>query len=64
LTGLSSDFLALRDLSSNLRLADWKTTVLVWMDREVLDIRAGRVENFYGLAIDIGTTMVAPICAI
>lgn len=64
MTGLSSDFLALRDLSSNLRLADWKTTVLVWMDREVLDIRAGRVENFYGLAIDIGTTMVAPICAI
>ena len=34
-------------------------TVLVWMDREVLDVRPGRVENIYGLAVDIGTTTVA-----
>ena len=59
LPDLSIDFLALRDLPSKLRLADWKVTVLVWMDREVLDVRPGRVENIYGLAVDIGTTTVA-----
>ena len=59
LPDLSIDFLTLRDLSSKLRLADWKVTVLVWMDREVLDVRPGRVENIYGLAVDIGTTTVA-----
>ena len=59
LPDLSIDFLTLRDLPSKLRLADWKVTVLVWMDREVLDVRPGRVENIYGLAVDIGTTTVA-----
>jgi len=59
LSDLSIDLLALRDLPSKLRLADWKVTVLVWMDREVLDVLPGRVENIYGLAVDIGTTTVA-----
>jgi uncharacterized 2Fe-2S/4Fe-4S cluster protein (DUF4445 family) len=59
LPDLSIDFLTLRDLPTKLRLADWKVTVLVWMDREVLDVLPGRVENIYGLAVDIGTTTVA-----
>jgi uncharacterized 2Fe-2S/4Fe-4S cluster protein (DUF4445 family) len=59
LPDLTIDFLTLRDLPSKLRLAEWKVTVLVWMDREVLDVRRGRVENIYGLAVDIGTTTVA-----
>lgn len=59
LKDLSIDFLALRDLSFKLRSADWKVTVVVWMDREVLDVRAGRVESIYGMAVDIGTTTVA-----
>jgi uncharacterized 2Fe-2S/4Fe-4S cluster protein (DUF4445 family) len=29
------------------------------MDRQILDLRPGKVENFYGLAVDIGTTTVA-----
>ncbi|MBI5968210.1 MAG: DUF4445 domain-containing protein [Deltaproteobacteria bacterium] len=59
LKDLSIDYLALRGISVKLRAAGWKVTVLVWMDREILDVRPGRVENFYGLAVDIGTTTVA-----
>ena len=34
-------------------------TVVVWMDREILEVIPGRVENYYGVAVDIGTTTVA-----
>ncbi len=56
---LAIDFPALQTLPQRLRAGDWKVTVLVWMDREILDVRPGRLENFYGAAVDIGTTTVA-----
>lgn len=56
---LGIDVVALRKMPSVLREKDWKVTALVWMDREILDIKAGRIEEAYGLAVDIGTTTVA-----
>ena len=34
-------------------------TVSVWMDKEIIRFLPGKVEDYYGLAIDIGTTTVA-----
>ena len=59
LEGLAIDFPALRALPGNLRKGGWEATALVWMDREVLEVIPGRLENHYGLAVDIGTTTVA-----
>jgi uncharacterized 2Fe-2S/4Fe-4S cluster protein (DUF4445 family) len=59
LQGLGIDYLTLRTLPENLRAADWRVTALVWMDREILEVIPGRMENFFGLAADIGTTTVA-----
>jgi uncharacterized 2Fe-2S/4Fe-4S cluster protein (DUF4445 family) len=56
---LRIDIHALRELSAVLREGDWKVTVSVWMDQEVIRVRPGRCEDYYGLAIDIGTTTVA-----
>lgn len=56
---ISIDYRALQSLPRKLRCGDWKVTAFVWMDRQVLDVQPGRVENFYGLAVDIGTTTVA-----
>ncbi|RPJ39213.1 MAG: ferredoxin, partial [Deltaproteobacteria bacterium] len=53
------DFLTLKNLPQNLREKNWQATVLVWMDREILEVIPGRAENYYGVAVDIGTTTVA-----
>ncbi|MFC1867421.1 ASKHA domain-containing protein [Thermodesulfobacteriota bacterium] len=59
LKDLNIDLHALRQLPNVLREGDWKVTVSVWMDREVIRIRPGKCESSYGLAIDIGTTTIA-----
>jgi uncharacterized 2Fe-2S/4Fe-4S cluster protein (DUF4445 family) len=59
LKGLSIDLFALKDLPQSLREKNWQATVLVWMDREILEVIPGRMENLYGVAVDIGTTTVA-----
>ncbi len=56
---LSIDFLVLRDLPNTLRKGNWEVTVSVWMDREIIRVRPGKVDHCYGIAIDIGTTTVA-----
>ncbi len=59
IAGLSVDIHALRTLPDALREGNWSVTVSVWNDKEVIRFRPGRHENYYGLAIDIGTTTVA-----
>ena len=59
LNNLSMDYPALQSLPQRLRDGDWKVTAFVGMGREVLDVQPGRVEKFYGLAVDIGTTTLA-----
>jgi len=59
LKNLKIDYPTLQNLPQRLRSARWKVTVFVWMDREIIDLQTGRVEDFYGGALDIGTTTVA-----
>jgi len=56
---LTVDYQCLRTLSSTLREARWNVTVSVWQDKEVIEVRAGYVEDSYGAAVDIGSTTVA-----
>ncbi len=59
LGGMVIDYFALVDLPDVLRKADWKVTAAVWNDREIVRIYPGRVEECWGVAVDIGTTTVA-----
>ena len=59
LTDLNIYIHCLRQLPVVLRDGDWKVTVSVWMDREIVRVRPGKAEHAYGLAIDVGTTTVA-----
>jgi uncharacterized 2Fe-2S/4Fe-4S cluster protein (DUF4445 family) len=56
LKGLTFDYLVLKDLQDILRKGEWKATVTVWMDKEIIKVEPGFVEASYGLAVDIGTT--------
>ncbi len=59
LSNLKIDFFTLRQLPTALRDGDWKVTVSVWNDQEIIRVRPGKAEASYGIAIDIGTTTVA-----
>jgi uncharacterized 2Fe-2S/4Fe-4S cluster protein (DUF4445 family) len=50
------DFTVLKDLQDILRKGDWKATVTIWMDREIIKVEPGFEDACYGLAVDIGTT--------
>jgi uncharacterized 2Fe-2S/4Fe-4S cluster protein (DUF4445 family) len=56
LKGLTFDYLVLKDLQDILREGEWKATVTVWMDKEIIKVEPGFLETVYGLAVDIGTT--------
>ena len=58
-TNLIFDYQALLSLQNVVRDGDWKVTVSVWMDKEVIKIEPGFVEKGYGLALDIGTSTLA-----
>jgi len=59
LKDLRVDFQTLRQIPTAIRAENWKITVSVWNDQEVIRVRPGKCEASYGLAIDIGTTTVA-----
>ncbi len=59
LSSLRADIHALRALPDALRQGDWKITVSVWMDQEIIRVKPGMHGAHYGLAIDVGTTTVA-----
>lgn len=59
LDDLVIDLPALRKLQPTLREGDWKVTVILWQEREVIDIHPGYHDGVYGLAVDIGSTTVA-----
>ena len=56
LKNLSYDYMVLKELQDALRKGQWKVTMTVWMDREIIKVEPGFVETSYGLAIDVGTT--------
>ncbi|WP_420628487.1 ASKHA domain-containing protein [Candidatus Leptofilum sp.] len=59
LHNLTIDLRALRKLQPALRKEKWAVTVIIWQEREVIDIQPGYAEGIYGLAVDIGSTTVA-----
>ncbi|MBW1829881.1 MAG: DUF4445 domain-containing protein, partial [Deltaproteobacteria bacterium] len=59
LTGLRIDLFALRGLPETVRECNWMVTVAVWMDEEIIKIWPGHIEDYYGMAMDVGTTTVA-----
>jgi len=59
LINLGIDYQALLGLQNTVREGDWKITVSVWMNREVIKVEPGRIEHCYGLAVDVGTTTLA-----
>jgi len=58
LKNLTIDYQALLTEQRTVRQGDWKVTVSVWQDKEIVLIEPGRVEKAYGIAFDIGTTTV------
>jgi len=56
LKNLTSDYMVLKELQDVLRKGEWKATVTVWMDKEIIKVEPGFIETCYGLAVDIGTT--------
>lgn len=58
LDNLAIDYTALKTLPDVLREGDWKATVAVWQDREIIKIEPGYNEGRVGIAVDIGTTTV------
>ncbi|GAB4426950.1 MAG: ASKHA domain-containing protein [Anaerolineae bacterium] len=59
LDNLSIDLRALQRLQETLRKGKWAVTVIVWQEREVIDVQPGYHEGIYGMAVDIGSTTVA-----
>jgi len=59
LDNLSIDYFVLRELPNVIREGEWKVTATILYDREIVDIRPGFVEKWYGIGIDVGTTTVA-----
>jgi len=53
------DYACMRTMSATMREANWKVTVSVWQDKEVVQVQAGYHEDSYGAAVDIGSTTVA-----
>jgi uncharacterized 2Fe-2S/4Fe-4S cluster protein (DUF4445 family) len=53
------DYPALLALPAALRQGDWTVTAAIRMEREILAVFPGEVEEAYGLAVDVGSTTVA-----
>jgi uncharacterized 2Fe-2S/4Fe-4S cluster protein (DUF4445 family) len=56
---LRIDPASLRGLPKVLRDSNWRVTVSVWNDREVVRVEGGYSEALIGAAVDIGTTTIA-----
>jgi uncharacterized 2Fe-2S/4Fe-4S cluster protein (DUF4445 family) len=59
LNGLSMDYPVLVKLQNIVRQGDWRVTVSVWKNTEIVGVEPGEVKNGYGFAVDIGTTTMA-----
>lgn len=59
LENLSIDYFTLRELPNVIRDGEWKVTASVLYDREIIDVKPGFQQKWYGIGIDVGTTTVA-----
>ncbi len=53
------DYFVTVNLPETIRAADWKVTVSIWDDKEIVKVSPGLVEDPWGVAIDVGSTTVA-----
>ena len=56
---LGIDWYTLRKLPGTIRKGKWTITAAVWNDKEIINVWPGEVSDYYGIAVDIGTTTVA-----
>ena len=59
LTGLACDLAVLRDLQQALRKGQWKVTVAVHGEKQIIAVWPGFHEKAFGMAVDVGSTTVA-----
>ncbi len=59
LTGLGADISLLSTLQKTLRKGDWKITVAVDNESQIIAVWPGLKERIYGLAVDVGSTTIA-----
>jgi uncharacterized 2Fe-2S/4Fe-4S cluster protein (DUF4445 family) len=59
LENLTVDYAVLPYLQRALRQEDWRITVTLWQDREIVRVQPGIHDVALGLAVDIGSTTVA-----
>jgi uncharacterized 2Fe-2S/4Fe-4S cluster protein (DUF4445 family) len=59
LTGLACDVKVLQQLQQALRAGDWKVTVAVHGESQIIAVWPGFREHAYGIAIDVGSTTIA-----
>ena len=53
------DYSLSKSLSEILRKAEWKVTVIIWNNNEIISLEPGDTSNeVYGVAIDIGTSKI------
>ena len=53
------DYPVLRIVAEAIRAEEWKVSVAVWNDREIIDVRPGYHDEAFGAAIDLGSTSIA-----
>lgn len=56
---LNIDYDCLRELGVILREGNWKVTVSIWQDNEIIRVQPGFVDGSFGAAVDIGSTTIA-----
>ncbi|CQR72779.1 Na(+)-translocating NADH-quinone reductase subunit F [Sporomusa ovata DSM 2662] len=56
---ITIDYQVLGSLPDVLRQSDWKVTVTLWQDSEIVAVEPGKVAKSYGIAVDVGTTTIA-----
>jgi uncharacterized 2Fe-2S/4Fe-4S cluster protein (DUF4445 family) len=59
LQGLGCDFEVLHGLQDALREGDWKVTVAVYEDRDIIAVWPGFHDRVFGMAVDVGSTTIA-----
>lgn len=56
---VAMDLSVLRTLQVALRKGEWKVTVAIYQDRDIIAVWPGFNDKAYGLAVDIGSTTIA-----
>ena len=56
---LSCSLEVLQTLQATLREGEWKVTVAIRNNEEIISIHPGFKDNFYGIAVDVGSTTIA-----